>query len=122
MLDRYTELYFGNQFEKNERRPLSLVLKMLEDGEVEEARMPRPTNKRPDRTRLVYRWKGERTFDHRDLSAQMPPCVTELAAEGIGTFTALADSWRGHQTPAFRRLRNLPVGVRLLVNPVGVGA
>lgn len=129
MLDRWTELYFENDFGRSERKPLELVLKMLEDGEVEEARMPRPTRRHPDRTRLVFRWKGPRedawaaAFERRGLSAQMPPSVT------VGSVVlnrpdchAFVDAWHGHITPAFRGLRSIPAGIRLLVNPVVASA
>lgn len=122
MLDRPVELFFGADFGHCERKPFELVLQMLEDGEVEEVPMPQPTRRNPLKFRTVYRWKGSRTpvwsaaFERRDLSAQMPPCVTELAAEGVSTFVACADAWRGHTTPAFRGLRSIQAGIRLLIN------
>lgn len=124
MSERIVVVYYNDDFSHQEDKPLDLVLSWLADGEAELARMPRPTRKQPDRTRLVYRYKGPRkaawaeALECRGLSARMPAVVTELAAEGVGAFTAFADAWHGQTTPAFRALRSLPAGIKLLVNPM----
>lgn len=105
MVNRSEAVYFsdenGNRFSYFEHYSPEHISAWLAEGTVIEARMPAPTKKRPERYITVYHWKGIRTsvwaaaFERRDLSAQMPPIVTELAAAGNRMHKAFAFSYRG---------------------------
>ena len=92
---RLTEVYYGDSFDYCQDYPWDMVLIWLAEGSVVERRMPTPTKKNPDKYRTVYMWIGEKTQDLRDLSAEMPPAVTELAAAGSRLHRSFALSYRG---------------------------
>jgi hypothetical protein len=120
MIERTVLVYSGDNFEKCDRYLPHQFKEHWEAGHIVERKMPYASKKKPDRTKTVYYWMGisDLSCQMRDLSAQMPPCVTELAAEGVSMFIACADAWRGVPTPAFRGLRDLPANIRLLINSV----
>lgn len=101
MADRLTEVYYGDGFDYSQDHPWDMVHVWLGEGSVGERRMPTPTKKNPDKYRTVYLWLGEKTQELRDLSAEMPPRATELAAyggengSGSRMHKAFAFSYRG---------------------------
>jgi len=120
MIERNVPVYSGNSFEVCRQYLAWEFAEHWEAGHIVERKMPMPTMKKPDRYKMVYYWIGitDQTCKMHDLSAEMKPCVTEKAAQGLQPFMACADAWRGHVTPAFRGLRSLQVVTRLLVNPM----
>jgi hypothetical protein len=120
MMDTTYTVYAGEHFEAVTRYYPHEFKEHWEAGHIIERKMPWPTKKKPERTRTVYYWTGipDSRIRLHDMSAEMPPCVTELAAEGVGAFVACADAWRGHVTPAFRGLRSIQAVTRLLINPM----
>ena len=98
---RLTEVYYGDGFDYCQDHPWDIVLIWLAEGSVVERRMPTPTRKNPDKYRTVYMWIGEKMQELRDLSAEMPPSVTELAAQGSYIHRMMAVAWYG--------MRNYPV-------------
>jgi hypothetical protein len=94
MVERNVELYFGDEFGYFERYDYNQVLVWLAEGSVVEARKPTPTKKNADKYCTVYKWIGEKQQELRDLSAEMPPSVTEGNAEGSFIHRMIVKAWR----------------------------
>lgn len=97
---RLTEIYYGDGFDYCQNHPWDMVLIWLAEGSVVERRMPTPTRKNPEKYRTVYTWIGEKTQELRDLSAEMPPSVTEGNAEGSFIHRMIVKAWRPIMVPA----------------------
>jgi hypothetical protein len=94
MADKKERVYFGDDFAYSEQMDFEVIQYLLGEGSVDQAQMPTPTRRNPFKTSTVYRWNGVRVQSVRDLSAQMPPFVTELAAQGSRPHRTMASSWR----------------------------
>lgn len=97
MMERIVLVYSGENFEKCDRYLPHEFKERWETGSIVERKMPYPCKKNPDRTKTVYYWIGisDLTCSMHDVSAEMPPMVTELAAEGSRMHKAFAFSYRG---------------------------
>lgn len=100
MADKTAVLYFGENFSYCETKYYDQILVWLAEGSVTEARMPTPTAKNPEKYRTVYKWAGEKQQELRDLSAEMPPSVTEGNAEGSFIHRMIVKAWQPVMVPA----------------------
>jgi hypothetical protein len=85
---------FGDNFSHSEKMLYELICVYMQEGRIVEADMPTPTRRHPFKTRKVYKWIGVKIQELRDLSAEMPPSVTELNAEGSYIHRMVVRTWR----------------------------
>ncbi|HTF70903.1 MAG TPA: hypothetical protein VK638_50360 [Edaphobacter sp.] len=95
MANNTVALYFGDSLGYSEPKDYDQVRMWMQEGSVIEVKMLTPTRRNPEKYRTVYKWIGEKTQELRDLSAEMPPAVTEMAATGNRMHKAFAFSYRG---------------------------
>lgn len=96
MLKKSVPVYSGDHFEVCTQYVMHDFQDKWVKGAITERKMPIPTVKKPDRVKTVYYWIGEESAESLcDLSLEMPPMVTELAAEGFREYKAFALSYRG---------------------------
>ena len=97
MMETTYTVYSGDNFEQCDRYYAHEFKERWESGSIVERKMPCPTKKRPDKTKTVYYWCGIADLNVRlkDVSSEMPPMVTELAAQGSRMHKAFAFSYRG---------------------------
>jgi hypothetical protein len=97
MMETTYTVYSGDHFENCDRYYAHEFKELWESGAIVERKMPYPNKRHPERTKTVYFWKGiaDLTCQMHDLSAEMPPIVTELAAQGSRMHKAFAFSYRG---------------------------
>jgi hypothetical protein len=94
MLERSVVVYKGDNFEVDERMPVTEFQDGWGKGAIVERKMPCPTRRNPERTKTVYCWIGEESAWVRGLSASMPASVTVRNAEGSYVHRQIVKAWR----------------------------